>query len=48
VCTLEPMDKVIDEWKQIPILPSNSIQRLIVLDEVELPILLLDEKDQIS
>jgi hypothetical protein len=40
------MDKVVDEWEQIPILPGDGIQSLVVLDKVKLPIFLLDEEDQ--
>jgi hypothetical protein len=40
------MDKVIDEWEQIPILPGDGIQSSVVLDEVELPIFLLDGEDR--
>jgi hypothetical protein len=39
------MDKVINEREQIPILPGDGIQSLVVLDEAELSILLLDEED---
>jgi hypothetical protein len=42
------MDEVVDEWEQIPILPSDRIQSSVVLDEVELSIFLLDEEDQRS
>jgi hypothetical protein len=39
------MDKVVNEGERIPIFPGNGIQRLVVLDEAELPIFLLDEED---
>jgi hypothetical protein len=39
------MDKVVDEGKQVLILPGDGIQRPVVLDKVELPIFLLDEED---
>jgi hypothetical protein len=39
------MNKVIDEWERIPILPGDGIQSSVVLDEAELPICLLDEED---
>jgi hypothetical protein len=42
------MDKVIDEWEWIPILPGDCIQSSVVLDEVKLPIFLLDEEDRSS
>jgi hypothetical protein len=42
------MDKVVDEWEQILILPNDGIQSSVVLDEVKLPIFLLDEKDRSS
>jgi hypothetical protein len=42
------MNKVIDEWERILILPGDRIQSLVVLDEAELPIFLLDEEDQCS
>jgi hypothetical protein len=42
------MDKVIDEWEWILILPGDGIQSLAVLDEVKLPIFLLDEEDRSS
>jgi hypothetical protein len=40
------MDKVVNEWEWVPILPGHSIQSSVVLDKVELPIVLLDEEDQ--
>jgi hypothetical protein len=40
------MDEVIDEGEQIAILPGDRIQSSVVLDEAELSIFLLDEKDQ--
>jgi hypothetical protein len=42
------MDKVVDEWEWIPILPGDGIQSSVVLDEAELPIFLLDEEDRRS
>jgi hypothetical protein len=42
------MDEVVDEREQIVILPGDCIQSLVVLDEVELPIFLLDEEDRCS
>jgi hypothetical protein len=42
------MDKVIDEWERIPILPGDRIQSSVVLDEAGLPIFLLDEEDWCS
>jgi hypothetical protein len=42
---LELMDKVVNEWEEIPILPGDHIQSSVVLDEAELPIFLLDEED---
>jgi hypothetical protein len=42
------MDKVIDEWERIPILPGDGIQSSVVLDNVKLPILLLDGEAQSS
>jgi hypothetical protein len=40
------MDKAVDKWEWILILPGDSIQSSVVLDEVELPIFLLDEEDR--
>jgi hypothetical protein len=40
------MDTVVDEWEWIPILPGDGIQSSVVLDEVGLPIILLDEEDR--
>jgi hypothetical protein len=42
---LEPMDKVVDEWERIAILPGDRVQSSVVLDKVELSIFLLDEED---
>jgi hypothetical protein len=42
------MDKVVNKWEQIPILPGDRIQSSVVLDEAELSILLLDEEDRSS
>jgi hypothetical protein len=42
------MDKVVDEWERIAILPGDRIQSSVVLDEAELSILLLDEEDRRS
>jgi hypothetical protein len=39
------MDKVVDEREWILILPGDCIQSSVVLNEVELPIFLLDEED---
>jgi hypothetical protein len=39
------MDKVVDEGEQIVILPGDSIQSSVVLDEAKLSILFLDEED---
>jgi hypothetical protein len=39
------MDKVVDEWEQILILPGDGIQSSVVLDKAELSIFLLDEED---
>jgi hypothetical protein len=40
------MDKVIDEWEQIPILPGDGIQSSVVLDEAKLSVFLIDEEDR--
>jgi hypothetical protein len=45
MCTLEPMDKVIDEGKQILILPGDGMQTSVVLDKSKLSIFVLDEED---
>jgi hypothetical protein len=45
---LEPMNKVVDEWERILILPGDGIQSSVVLDKMELPIFLLDEEDWCS
>jgi hypothetical protein len=42
------MDEVVDERERIVILPGDHIQSSVVLDEVELPIFLLDEEDWCS
>jgi hypothetical protein len=42
------MNKVINEWEWILILPGDGIQSSVVLDKVELPIFLLDEEDRCS
>jgi hypothetical protein len=39
------MDKVINEWEWVSILPGDGIQSSVVLDEVKLPNFLLDEED---
>jgi hypothetical protein len=39
------MDEAINEGERIPILPGDCIQSSVVLDEAELSIFLLDEKD---
>jgi hypothetical protein len=39
------MDKVVNKGERVPILPGDGIQSLVVLDEVKLPIFLLDEED---
>jgi hypothetical protein len=44
-CIFELMDKVVNEGEQVPILPGDSIQSSVVLDEVKLSIFLLDEED---
>jgi hypothetical protein len=43
-CTSETIDKVGNEWKQIDILDSLCIERLIVLDKSERSVLLLNEE----
>jgi hypothetical protein len=40
------MDKIVDEWEWIPILPGDGIRGSVVLDEVGLSVFLLDEEDQ--
>jgi hypothetical protein len=40
-----PPTNIIDEGEQILILPSDSIQSSVVLDQAKLPIFLLDEDD---
>jgi hypothetical protein len=40
------MDQVVGEGEWISIFPGDGIQRLVVLDEAELPIFLLDKEDQ--
>jgi hypothetical protein len=42
------MDEVVDEGERIAILPGDRVQSSVVLDEVELPIFLLDEEDWCS
>jgi hypothetical protein len=44
-CTLEPMDKVVNEVERILILPGDGIQSSVVLDKAKLSIFLLDEED---
>jgi hypothetical protein len=39
------MDKVIDKGEQILVLPGDGIQSSVVLDEVKIPIFLLDKED---
>jgi hypothetical protein len=41
---LEPMDKVVDKWEGILILPSDCIQSSVVLDEAQFSIFLFDEE----
>jgi hypothetical protein len=43
--TLESIDEIVDEGEGVLIFLHDSIECLIVLDEVELTILLLDEED---
>jgi hypothetical protein len=40
------MDEVVNEGEWIVILPGDRVQSSVVLDEVELSIFLLDEKDR--
>jgi hypothetical protein len=40
------MDEVVDEGEWVAILPGDGIQCSVVLDEAELPILLLYEEDR--
>src|SRR3981189_999431 len=42
----ESMDEVVNEGKGIAVLPSDQIERAIVLDKAKLSILLLDEEDR--